>query len=269
MKEKFKHLGAALLLFFLASSCTTNPLPGAEVDERSVDVVADMQLAPNDVVGSYHGFIPCAGCTASGITYDLVLLEDFSFEESLVEGQEGVPVTRTGTWSIEDGMVVLGGEEAKRTRFSLPAAGELRMIDMAGEPVNKELEAQYSLKRNTIFEEEDTRLWDNKHKIGVDFVATGHEPGWVLEIDKEKEMSFRTRPSESVVLKAIVPAPTSEGNKTSYKAMTDSGELIVELVEQKCTDRMSGKERPYTVRISAKGEVYTGCGMFLGNNQSK
>ncbi|WP_439881929.1 copper resistance protein NlpE N-terminal domain-containing protein [Pontibacter sp. MBLB2868] len=268
MREKYIHFWTGLLLLFLAVSCTTNPVPGTEVDERSEDLEANMQLAPNDVVGSYHGFIPCAGCTASGMTYDLVLLDDFTFEESLVEGKEGTPVTRSGTWSVEDGMVVLGGEEAKRTRFSLPTAGELRMIDMAGEPINKELEAQYSLKKDTTFGEEDTRFWEDKRKVGVDFVATGHEPGWVLEIDKEQEMSFRTRPSGNVILKATVPAPTIEGNRTSYKAMTKSGEFVVELLEQKCTDRMSGKERPYTVRVTAKGEVYTGCGMLLGDNRN-
>ncbi|GAB3204462.1 hypothetical protein GCM10027293_38490 [Pontibacter aydingkolensis] len=236
--------------------------------EDTEAVVVDKNVAPNDVVGSWHGFIPCPGCI--GYTYGLVLMDDYSFEERIIyEDREGEPVTRIGTWKVTEGIVELSGNEAERRRFSLDAAGKLRMLDFDGKPINEDLKVQYSLKRGAAFNEEDTQFWEGSRKAGVDFVATGHNPSWVLEVDKEGEMLFKTRPEETVKLQVKTPVPTTNGSTTSYRAPTDAGELAVELTEQTCADAMSGKERPYTVRVTANGKVYTGCGLYLGDNQSK
>ena len=236
--------------------------------EDTEAVVVDMNVAPNDVLGTWHGFIPCPGCV--GYTYDLVLMDDYSFEERIIyEDRENEPVTRVGTWKVTEGIVELSGDDPERRRFSLSAAGELRMLDLAGKPINEELQAQYSLKRDTTFEEEETRLLEDSKKTGIDFVATGHNPGWLLEIDRENEMLFKTRPMGEVNLSAPTPSPDVNGNVTVYRVTTGAGALVVELTEQLCKDAMSGKERPYTIRVTANGKVYTGCGLYLGESQIK
>ena len=245
------------------SACSRSSVMDVDDWGDTEAVIVDRNVAPNDVLGTWHGFIPCPGCI--GYTYDLTLMDDYKFEERVIyEDRPGEPVTRIGTWSVTDGIIELSGDEADQKRFSLAAAGELRMLDLAGKPINEEQRAQYSLKRNTAFEEEETRFWEDSRKVGVDFVATGHNPGWLLEIDREKEILFKTRPKEDVVLSAPTPVSSMQGNTTRYSVTTDAGALIVELTEQICKDAMSGKERPYTVKITANNKVYTGCGLYLG-----
>lgn len=257
-----------VIVWFGLASCSRNSVMDVEDWEDTEAVIVETNVAPNDVLGTWHGFIPCPGCT--GYTYDLVLMDDYNFEERIIyEDKEGEPVTRIGTWKVTEGIIELSGDETESKRFSLNTAGELRMLDLAGKPINEDLSAQYSLKRSTTYEEEETQMWNDRRKIGVDFVATGHDPGWLLEIDKENEIMFRTRPEATVTLQAKTPVPNAEGSATSYRAATGGGELIVEMIEQPCADAMSGKERPYTVRVIANGEVYTGCGLYLGDNQSK
>ncbi|MEJ8801704.1 copper resistance protein NlpE N-terminal domain-containing protein [Pontibacter sp. H249] len=259
---------AWVVLWFSFTSCSRNSLMDIEDWQDTEAVLVDTNVAPNDVVGSWQGFIPCPGCI--GYTYDLVLMDDYKFEERVIyEDRKGEPVTRIGTWKVTEGIVELSGNEAEQKRFSLDAAGELRMLDLSGKPVNQDLKAQYSLKRNTALREENTQFWEGKSSVGVDFVATGHNPSWVLEIDKEGEVLFKTRPEEAVMLKAKTPVPINKGEAISYRTTTNSGELSVELMEQPCTDAMSGEERPYTVRVTANGKVYNGCGLYLGDSQNK
>ena len=257
-----------VVLWVSLASCSRNSQMDVEDWEDTEAVLVNTEVAPNDVIGTWHGFIPCPGCR--GYTYDLVLMDNYNFEERVIyEDQPGEPVTRIGTWSVTDGIVELSGDEAARTRFSLSTAGELRALDLAGKPINQNLQAQYSLKRSAGLAEDESPLWEGSRKAGVDFVATGHAPGWVLEIDKENEIVFTTRPQATVQLKAKTPNPTMDGSKTLYRANAETGELTVELLEQKCADAMSGKERPYSVRVTANGVVYTGCGLYLGAEQSK
>ncbi|MBC5994611.1 copper resistance protein NlpE N-terminal domain-containing protein [Pontibacter cellulosilyticus] len=268
MKRRNIVLWVWLVLWGSFASCSRNSQMDVEDWEDTEAVLVSTEVAPNDVIGTWHGFIPCPGCR--GYTYDLVLMDNYNFEERVIyEDQPGEPVTRIGTWSVTDGIIELSGDEAARTRFSLSTAGELRALDLAGKPINQDLQAQYSLKRSAGLAEDDPRFWEDSRKIGVDFVATGHNPSWVLEIDKENQMLFKTRPEETVMLQAKTPAPTSKGRITSYRATTGDGSLEIELTQETCADAMSGKERPYTVRITANGEVYTGCGLYLGDNQSK
>lgn len=268
---QFLATGYSLVLMLLLTvSCSTNPITGETVatdtvDDSDIDVLAERKVVPNDVTGRWRGVLPCAGCP--GIVYDLVLLENNTFEESVVyEDRLDGPTNRTGTWRMNDGFLELSGDSAKLTRFSLSTAGELMMLDMAGKPVNEDLSAQYNLRRDTIGAEKETQLWEEKRKIGVDFVATGHEPGWLLEIDQEQGMHFKTRPLEDVVLKTKRPKREAIGNSTTLRGTAEGEELVVELQKQPCTDAMSGKVRPYRVTVTASGKRYSGCGLYLGEN---
>ena len=256
------------MMLLLMASCSTNPITGESVpadtvDDAGIDALAERKVVPNDVTGRWRGVLPCAGCP--GIVYDLVLLEDNTFEESFVyEDRQDGPISRTGTWRMNGGFLELSGDSAQVSRFSLSTAGELMMLDMAGKPINEDLAAQYTLRREATGAEQETQLWDEKRKIGVDFVATGHEPGWLLEIDQEQGMYFKTRPLEDVALRTAAPKRDVTGNSTTFSGATEGGELVVELQKRPCTDAMSGKVRPYTVTGTASGKKYSGCGLYLG-----
>jgi uncharacterized membrane protein len=119
------------------------------------------------------------------------------------------------------------------------------------------------LAKDNNLPEDNPQLWKAKRKLGIEFVATGNEPGWVLEIDKEKDMFFKTLPTESIAINTPTPVSVTKGNRTIYKSTTEAGELEVELIEEPCEDSMSGKVSAYKVRVTAKGIKFNGCGMYL------
>lgn len=259
MKRVFTALLMGVML--CGSGCTTSP--GAEVATEPVDV--GKTIAPAAVVGTWRGVIPCADCP--GINYNLSLSADNRFEETMIYQDRDVqPYTRGGTWRLSKGKLELESSDTRSpTSFELAPNGELNMLDREGKPITTALAPMYRLKRDTAQPEDNPALWSKKRELGVDFVATGNEPGWSLEIDLEESMNFRTLPSESIALETPVPDPVTEGNKTTYSATTEAGKLEVEIIKQPCEDTMSGKVSPYLVRVTAKGINFKGCGMYLGD----
>lgn len=275
MKKAFTSVYIALFLLATAA-CTTEPATntsGISLPTEPVDVTVGGGLLPNkmpfNVVGTWHGVIPCIDCP--GITYNLNLKEDNTFEETRVYQNKATGSDiQMGTWRITDeGVLELSNQNAERTMFDLSTAGELNMLDESGNAIDTPIADMYRLRRDGELSENNTPLNSDQRRVGIDFVATGNEPGWLLEIDLEDGMYFKTRPSGTVELKGAVPKPTVEGNMTSYRTQTDAGELIVELTETPCTDAMSGRVSSHTVRVTAKGKSYSGCGMYLGKAESK
>lgn len=241
-----------------AVACTTS-----EVSTEPVDVAVGESRLPYSVVGTWRGVIPCVDCP--GINYNLSLNEDNTFEETMVYQERDIdPLTRTGTWRISNGILQLSNSDTAQTQFDLSIGGELHMLNPAGKRFNSKLADSYRLRRDTGLAEDNTELWNEKRRLGLDFVATGNEPGWALEIDLEKGMFFKTLPNESIALDTPIPEPEKKGTTVIYRGKAESGELIVELTEQSCEDTMSGKVSAYTVRVTAKGIQFNGCGMYLG-----
>ncbi|MFD3000519.1 copper resistance protein NlpE N-terminal domain-containing protein [Pontibacter toksunensis] len=275
MKKAYTSIYIGLLLWVTAA-CTTEPVTntsGISLPTEPVDVTVGGDLLPNsmpfNVVGTWHGVIPCIDCP--GIVYDLNLREDNTFEETRVYQNKSTDSDiRVGTWRITDeGVLELSSQNAERTKFDLSTAGELNMLDESGNPIETPIADMYRLRRDTALTDNNTPLNSDQRRVGVDFVATGNEPGWLLEIDLEDGVYFKTRPSETVELKGSVPEPSTEGKTTKYRTQTEAGELMVELTEAPCTDSMSGRVSPYTVRVTAKGKSYSGCGMYLGSAENK
>jgi len=247
-------------LFWLAativSGCTTSELTTEPVE------AAESRL-PAGLVGVWRGVIPCADCP--GINYSLSLNEDNTFEETMIYQERDVdPYTRTGTWQIANGILKLRSNDTTSTQFDMSIGGELHMLDQEGKRINSSLADNYKLRKDINLTEGNAEHWNEKRKLGVDFIATGNEPGWALEIDLEKGMYFKTLPTETIALETAIPETIANGKTTTYKATSDTGDLIVELTAQPCEDTMSGKISTHTVRVKAKGIEFNGCGMFLG-----
>ncbi|HEY4649916.1 MAG TPA: copper resistance protein NlpE N-terminal domain-containing protein [Pontibacter sp.] len=245
------------------SACTTS-----EIQTEPVDVAAGESRLPSSLVGTWRGIIPCADCP--GINYNLSLNEDNTYEETMVyQERDADPFTRTGNWRITNGVLQLMGPDSAHTQFDLSTGGELSMLDQTGQRITGNLANMYILHKDTGLADDNSELWNEKRRLGVDFVATGNEPGWALEIDLEKGLFFRTLPTETISLDTPISAPEKKGKTTTYRGTATGGELVVELTEQDCKDSMSGKASPYTVRVTAKGVQFNGCGMYLGERQQE
>ena len=254
---------AFLVLVAIVSGCTTS-----ELSTEPVDVAAGESRLPGSVVGVWRGVIPCADCP--GINYSLGLNDDNTFEETMIYQERDVdPYTRTGTWQIANGILQLHGNDSTSTQFDMSIGGELHMLDQEGKRINSNLADKYKLRKDTDLTEDNPELWNEKRRQGVDFIATGNEPGWALEIDQEKGMYFKTLPSETITLQTAMPEVTNNGKIITYKATSETGDLIVELNAQLCEDTMSGKISTHTVRVKAKGIEFNGCGMFLNTKKEE
>jgi uncharacterized membrane protein/uncharacterized lipoprotein NlpE involved in copper resistance len=246
-----------LVLVTIVSGCTTS-----ELSTEPVDVAAVESRLPGSVIGVWRGVIPCADCP--GINYNLSLNEDNTFEETMIyQEREVEPYTRAGTWQIANGILQLSGNDTTSTQFDMSIGGELHMLDQEGKRINTSLADKYTLRKDMDLTEDNSELWNEKRRLGVDFVATGNEPGWVLEIDQEKGMYFKTLPSETIALETAIPEIVNNGKTITYKSISETGDLIVELTAQPCEDNMSGKMSTHTVRVKAKGIEFNGCGMYL------
>jgi putative lipoprotein len=96
----------------------------------------------------------------------------------------------------------------------------------------------------------------------VDFRAIGQEPGWVLEIDREKQMYLLADYGEKKVY-TPVPAPRDSAGTTIYDARTDAHRLTVTIRAAVCHDSMSGEEMTHSVTVRLDGKEYQGCGRVL------
>ena len=107
-------------------------------------------------------------------------------------------------------------------------------------------------------------VWEQAAERGIDFRATGNEPGWIVEIrDRESivvDTHYGTRHYEIAIAKAV-PDPARGGRAYRDESALPGFELI--LIEKPCNDDMSGERFSTTVRLRIDDETFSGCGRSL------
>ncbi|TAJ15738.1 META domain-containing protein [Marinilabiliaceae bacterium JC017] len=109
----------------------------------------------------------------------------------------------------------------------------------------------------------------NKKEKGIDFFANGNEPNWGVELDFDKQFRFFTMDGDEITTPAVKGDKAQDTNVTRYRAVTEAGELIITLKQEKCVDDMSGYEYDYRVTVDVKKGreadyiTYKGCGSFV------
>jgi uncharacterized membrane protein len=99
--------------------------------------------------------------------------------------------------------------------------------------------------------------------LGVEFRASGNEPGWTLDILAERLVfagDYGTR-------RVTTPRPAAQTDPTSsetvYRADTEAHRLTVRIRPAPCADSMSGERHPFSVEVELDGTTYRGCGRAL------
>jgi uncharacterized membrane protein len=108
-----------------------------------------------------------------------------------------------------------------------------------------------------------TDKYDKKRKEGIDFVASGDQPTWEIEIDLQKAIWFTTLENNVTALNTPVPAPVKNGDSTIYEATVDAGSIKVIIINQPCINNTSGEVFDHTVEVQTSGKVFKGCGKYL------
>ena len=93
--------------------------------------------------------------------------------------------------------------------------------------------------------------WTQKAAAGIDFIATGNEPFWSIEIDEEKFIRYST---PDCVELTTPPVKATNINATTklYEAETDMGKLELQIMNKTCINDMSGDSSAYTVHLTIK-----------------
>ena len=104
--------------------------------------------------------------------------------------------------------------------------------------------------------------WEDARRRGVEFRAVGNEPGWTLEIKKDRHLLFL---GDYGMRRVATPNPgmQSPGGVRSYHAVTESADLQVEIIEEPCFDTMSAEPFPGQVTVTLDGDIFYGCGRDL------
>lgn len=103
---------------------------------------------------------------------------------------------------------------------------------------------------------------EDAKRRGIEFRATGNEPGWHLEIEKMKRMAFITDYGKTKVYTSL-PQPTVAEGRATYQAKTQTHELTVIIERGGCRDTMSGEAFEAFVTVRLDSREYRGCGQAL------
>lgn len=106
-------------------------------------------------------------------------------------------------------------------------------------------------------------VWEHAKLSGVDFRATGNEPGWYMEINWEKILFVTNYGSAKYEFTTPEPNYDQQSRASIMEVKTEGHELRVILKAQSCFDTMSGEAFETTVEVSLDGKVYRGCGRPL------
>jgi len=98
---------------------------------------------------------------------------------------------------------------------------------------------------------------------GVEFRGAGNEPGWVLELLRDR-IVFTGDYGKS---RAALPRPNAQVETTSggtlYTAVSSSNRLTVRIQRRECMDPMSGERFEAQVEVQLNARTYRGCGYKL------
>ena len=134
-----------------------------------------------------------------------------------------------------------------------------------GEEAFVELEdtTYQNCKKNSV-----AAVWEEAKLRGVDFRASGFEPGWHLEIkDDEKTLFVTNYGKERYEFVTPKPKINKEKEETVYKFENDNISLTAEIRVGECTDPRGDKYN-LTVYLEFNGKNMRGCGKKLNSPEN-
>jgi putative lipoprotein len=104
-------------------------------------------------------------------------------------------------------------------------------------------------------------VWEDARLRGVDFRATGNEPGWYVELVDGGRSVLVTHYGEARHEFDTPPPVTDQAGVTTYRVSSPT--LVVVIRPQLCRDTMSDDSFEAAVTVTVDGRTYRGCGRAL------
>ena len=89
----------------------------------------------------------------------------------------------------------------------------------------------------------------------MDFRAVGNEPPWQLEIIPGRHLQMTVGYDGEPVRTPAPEADVIEAGRR-YHAITETHDLLIEILDQSCHDSMSGEYHQATVSVTLDGVTY-------------
>ena len=100
------------------------------------------------------------------------------------------------------------------------------------------------------------------------FRGIGNEPEWSLKIAPETIEFTSLKPGfESFKSPHVEPVRAMDANVKGYRVVTESGKMNIQIMQQECTNAMSGEKLRYKVKLEITKNTTTatfdGCGSYV------
>ena len=109
---------------------------------------------------------------------------------------------------------------------------------------------------------DDESPWARAALEGIVFRGLGQEPGWLVDIHSDDRIVVEADYGQRVV-QFPDSTRTRHDNVTTFTAEHDGISLILRILEEPCSDVMSGFRFPATVEVELDDQMLTGCGRPL------
>ncbi|MDX1494048.1 MAG: hypothetical protein R3253_08325 [Longimicrobiales bacterium] len=106
---------------------------------------------------------------------------------------------------------------------------------------------------------------DAARRLGFDFRGIGQEPGWLVDVDLDREIRWVGSYGE-VRFATGRPETREDGGAVVWQARTSDHAIRVRVRPEPCNDSMSGRPYPLTVRVTVDGSDFSGCGLWLASD---
>lgn len=107
-------------------------------------------------------------------------------------------------------------------------------------------------------------IWEHAKLSGVDFRATGNEPGWYLEISNKEDILLVTDYGNSRYrFNAATIKSDPHSRTTIYTARSGDDRVEITITGDPCRDSMSGESFAATVSVLLNESRFRGCGRAL------
>lgn len=142
--------------------------------------------------------------------------------------------------------------------------------ESALKPEVKDLDSnQENMENKTFSDKESPSFFSTKWQNGVIFFALGNEPSWSININKNNRVMFTGPEGKDFSSSSVSKLASHDTKSMGYSSSNDQGELVIRLLENACSDNISGKSYSFSVSadVKLKGEkeftTYKGCGDYV------
>ncbi|MCC5940247.1 MAG: hypothetical protein JJU37_01795 [Balneolaceae bacterium] len=255
MKNKVINITILLLLVIFISirlSIACEELNKSAVDQQTNNQVGDIELpaafSATAVSSSDHQ-----------LHYSLILKDNRFKEVVLFDDESQSTIENTGLWEISNNRVTLTDHQGELLKLFRLQESELLLIKATDETTPHLTINEFSIQPVSEF----SSIINHQHRLredGVQFIASGNEPFWSVQIDNENNISFRTPDTD---ISGRIPNFETGSSliSTSFNAGSVSARL--DASELYCVDSMSGFLFTHTVTLTMENETWFGCGAVL------